>query len=177
MLPTKEPEESKLAIDGEQESLKSVWSAASRQGGMKGMEDNRQLAPIVHVFSHQRHTMHITIKEVSVTCAGRGIEAVGEEILPIIEPQVTEGKRESRWMSAEEIREKGITSGCKKILEAVERHYECGSETNKAGIQKKAGKRAAERMLCQPEKKESSIKEDSNEHVSKQSKSLFFTKK
>ena len=60
----------------------------------------QSLDPIVHVFSHQRHTMHVRIyRALSISSSVHGGSA--------------------RWMTAEEIVAAGITSGCKKILDAV----------------------------------------------------------
>ena len=64
------------------------------------------IEPIVHVFSHQRHTMHVT--ETRVCC--KEVEgAPGHDGL------------ELRWMSAEELCSVGVTSGCKKVLAAVQK--------------------------------------------------------
>lgn len=58
-------------------------------------------APIVHVFSHERHTMRVTVQHVL-------------EELPAADVQ--EGVR---WMSAQGMQDEGMTTGCKKILSAV----------------------------------------------------------
>jgi len=62
--------------------------------------------PILHVFSHQRHTMHITLRDVQVV--SRSI-AEASAAAPVA----------SKWMTAAEIVEAGITTGCKKILTQV----------------------------------------------------------
>ena len=59
---------------------------------------SRSFDPIVHVFSHQKHTMHVRVY--SATAA-------------------TLTSASCCWMTAEEIIAAGITSGCKKVLEAV----------------------------------------------------------
>jgi A/G-specific adenine glycosylase len=66
-------------------------------------------APIVHVFSHQKHHMHITVRHVTTNH------------VPIDEPWISccGQNREIRWMSRQEILECGVTTGCKKILEQV----------------------------------------------------------
>jgi A/G-specific adenine glycosylase len=61
--------------------------------------------PILHVFSHQRHTMHITVKHVGHIEEGSGVAL---DRAPL------------RWMTAAEIVSEGITTGCKKVLQAVE---------------------------------------------------------
>eukprot|EP00601_Ochromonadales_sp_CCMP2298_P001526 CAMPEP_0173172768 /NCGR_PEP_ID=MMETSP1141-20130122/2483_1 /TAXON_ID=483371 /ORGANISM="non described non described, Strain CCMP2298" /LENGTH=574 /DNA_ID=CAMNT_0014094823 /DNA_START=61 /DNA_END=1785 /DNA_ORIENTATION=+ len=57
---------------------------------------------IVHVFSHQRHTMHVHVRDVRVSGGSGGSAGAGYS--------------ETRWMTAAEITEVGITTGCKKIL-------------------------------------------------------------
>jgi A/G-specific adenine glycosylase len=70
--------------------------------------------PIVHVFSHQRHTMYLDIHEVlstdSTTDSSDGKTNTLETTL-----------RESRWMTSSEIIEAGATTGCKKVLTAIEK--------------------------------------------------------
>ena len=65
-----------------------------------------QTEPIVHIFSHQRHTMYISVKHVDVD---DGSESILDDV-------TTSG---GRWMSAVEITSEGITTGCKKILQEV----------------------------------------------------------
>lgn len=60
--------------------------------------------PIVHIFSHEKHTMHIVV----------------EDVLAIQDDEdVSNGERSWSWMTATEILDAGITTGCKKILEEV----------------------------------------------------------
>ncbi len=61
--------------------------------------------PILHIFSHERHTMQIMVEDVMTVC---------DTVLPTDLVQ-------SRWswMTVTEIREQGITTGCKKILNEV----------------------------------------------------------
>ncbi len=69
-----------------------------------------RIQPIVHVFSHQRHTMHITIHDVSM-------RQLHDSSSPSSLP--SSDTKEGKWMTSEEIVEAGITSGCKKVLKAV----------------------------------------------------------
>ena len=90
-------------------------------GEEKGKSSSSSIDPIVHVFSHQKHTMHVSVVPVHV--------------MPV-QPDSSSANtlfREVRWMSAAEICKAGVTSGCKKILLAVE----------KAGKKAKKGKAAA----------------------------------
>lgn len=72
--------------------------------------------PIIHVFSHQKHIMHISMHQV--------VE-LSSPLLSTVQPDedralsVGSRYREFRWMTAEEIYKIGITSGCKKILQKV----------------------------------------------------------
>jgi hypothetical protein len=62
--------------------------------------------PIVHIFSHERHTMSIHLEDVQIS-----------------DPSLISANNaanEVRWMTAEEMIEAGITTGCKKILKAVQ---------------------------------------------------------
>ena len=91
------------------------------------------LPPIVHVFSHQRHTMHITANYVEVSSgsaisserssayAGRMIDPSQPEMGSIVTSwkSFCGGGREIRWMTASEIIGAGITTGCRKILAEV----------------------------------------------------------
>ena len=70
--------------------------------------------PLVHVFSHERHTMHVHLQDwpqlaSSVTTTSTATASCNG----------SESRRETRWMTAAEIRAAGITSGCKKVLELV----------------------------------------------------------
>ena len=84
------------------------------------------LPPIVHVFSHQRHTMHVTLSTVEVhkepshkedSKSLDRLQTLNKDDL-VWESSCGE-KREIRWMTASEINSAGITSGCKKILTEV----------------------------------------------------------
>lgn len=96
------------------------------------------LPPLVHIFSHQRHTMHVTLSTVAVKSNRRTDSNSGGDIkcdehsLQAIKGVKTDDntgdlawtslcgeKREIRWMTANEIVKAGITSGCKKILTEV----------------------------------------------------------
>lgn len=83
--------------------------------------------PIVHIFSHQRHTMHVTLRDVQVV--ERAEPALKKEF-ELKASEQEQGKEEvneditpsavvSKWMTAAEIVEAGITTGCKKILTQV----------------------------------------------------------
>eukprot|EP01034_Spumella_vulgaris_P022471 gene22471-28599_t len=65
----------------------------------------RVFEPIVHVFSHQRHTMHISVRHIGFVDTRSDVAFIG----PVV-----------RWMTAAEIVAEGITTGCKKVLQAVE---------------------------------------------------------
>jgi len=63
--------------------------------------------PIVHVFSHQRHTMHVAFYEVDVKSNGNH------------KIDSSKQQREMKWMTKDEIISAGVTTGCKKIIDAV----------------------------------------------------------
>eukprot|EP00605_Chrysophyceae_sp_TOSAG23-4_P003038 GSChrysophyteH1.ASY1.ANO1.3343.1 assembled CDS len=89
-----------------------LWEESSAKHTMAVKDEAlmEPIEPIVHVFSHQRHTMHITVMQVDC------VESVKD---PKKEAFVY--ARESRWMSSEEITNAGITSGCKKVLSTVQK--------------------------------------------------------
>jgi len=66
----------------------------------------KRYEPIVHVFSHQRHTMHVGFYEVDIKNNGKMNSNTNE-------------LRETKWMTKEEITVTGVTTGCKKILDTV----------------------------------------------------------
>jgi A/G-specific adenine glycosylase len=94
------PQEEKLVKPEGATTAATLLETASR----------RDFDPIVHIFSHQRHTMHITLKDIVVlkSCAGA------------VTPVLTSGGPVSyKWMTAAEIVSEGITTGCKKVLHEV----------------------------------------------------------
>jgi A/G-specific adenine glycosylase len=92
----------------------------------------RSVEPIVHIFSHQRHTMHVTVVPVELSAPGvaSGHESAAQKTTDdLTAPRLSTDAataasaawREVRWMSAVAIANEGITSGCKKILTAVQK--------------------------------------------------------
>lgn len=65
--------------------------------------------PLVHIFSHQKHFMHIHLHKVRESPDNSS------------ESMTTTTYREFKWMTAAEIKENGITSGCQKVLVAAEK--------------------------------------------------------
>ena len=65
------------------------------------------LPPVIHIFSHQKHIMHISLNQIT-----QNLDA--EEDQPW--ETLCGEEREIRWMTKDEIIAAGITSGCKKIL-------------------------------------------------------------
>jgi A/G-specific adenine glycosylase len=101
------------------------------------------LEPIVHIFSHQIHNMHVFICDV-------------KDIIPSFAEHgegMKEGWRESRWMSAKEIVAAGITSGCKKVLAAVSSSTESKNSKKRkphpgnGGTENKESSRSMEKWL------------------------------
>eukprot|EP00931_Biecheleriopsis_adriatica_P087083 TRINITY_DN61602_c0_g1_i1.p1 TRINITY_DN61602_c0_g1~~TRINITY_DN61602_c0_g1_i1.p1 ORF type:complete len:534 (+),score=116.98 TRINITY_DN61602_c0_g1_i1:57-1658(+) len=58
--------------------------------------------PLEHVFSHEKHTMHVF--------------RAAEQIAPC---EVTPGNRTAAWMSREEAEQAGLTSGLRKVFDAL----------------------------------------------------------
>ena len=83
------------------------------------VQKHMSLEPLVHVFSHERHTMTLNLLQVEST--GSAAAGVGAPM------------KEHKWMSESEIREVGITSGCKKIIDAVKKTENSNSKNSKNG--------------------------------------------
>ena len=73
-------------------SAKQVFS-------LNGVRDTVQL--ISHVFSHQVHRMHVVVSYVTMNRCE------------------TDSQEGCKWMTAAEIADSGITSGCKKVLDSI----------------------------------------------------------
>eukprot|EP01038_Epipyxis_sp_PR26KG_P015567 gene15567-21020_t len=68
-------------------------------------------SPITHIFSHEKHTMYVNMYDISSDL--NDFKNNYENITSSNDNNVVE------WMTASQIIECGITSGCKKILNAV----------------------------------------------------------
>ena len=97
----------------------------------------RLLPPIVHIFSHQRHTMHVSVLHVQLTrnnenqdhkiASTHNKTTKKEEIvtsartnsLPTGWKSFCGAQLEIKWMSMADITAVGVTTGCKKILHEV----------------------------------------------------------
>jgi A/G-specific adenine glycosylase len=104
-----------LAYDGNREHSPQVEKVIKPEGASTATTlletaSRGNFDPIVHIFSHQRHTMHITLKDVVVlkSCAGADALALASGSLVTY-----------KWMTAAEIISEGITTGCKKVLHEV----------------------------------------------------------
>ena len=65
--------------------------------------------PIIHVFSHQRHTMHVSIHQTKIN----RYDYVN----------TNSQQREYQWMTSTEIKNCGMTTGCKKVLTQVLKYH------------------------------------------------------
>ena len=102
-----------IAIDADEDNCTHVATSftSSSAVGRTDMSPNiDSVEPIVHVFSHQRHTMHVSIHDVFMHHLAES---------PSSTSHASSNIREGKWMTSEEIVEAGITSGCKKVLKAV----------------------------------------------------------
>lgn len=75
---------------------------------------------ILHIFSHERHNMAISIWEVDLLNPTTTTTQQEELLRP---PVSSSQPNLWIWMTAEEIRKAGITTGCKKILVAAESSF------------------------------------------------------
>lgn len=65
--------------------------------------------PIVHVFSHQKHTMYLTRRHVTRPSSS----------CPMTWTSSCAQKREVRWMTLDEVESLGVTTGVKKIISVI----------------------------------------------------------
>jgi A/G-specific adenine glycosylase len=70
----------------------------------------RVAAPVLHVFSHERHTMHVMVKDVIVLSSSNASSSKFDSM------KENDTAVQYSWMSQDEILAAGITTGCKKIL-------------------------------------------------------------
>ena len=77
-------------------SSSSTTSSSSKHG---------LCGPVVHLFSHQRHTMHIAVCRLQSWPTDTGGGAPSDS-----------GGRTARWMNEAQMSEVGITTGMKKVL-------------------------------------------------------------
>lgn len=127
---------------------------------------------ITHIFSHQRHIMHITIKDVQVSPISPSITS--DDIAVMSEDENDEKRIEYAWKSGAELKSDGITSGCEKILDYVESLH-----SNSTKVQKIATKKSSKTELSS-----SSVSSSSKQKKSKDTHAIatkgaidsFFTK-
>lgn len=100
-----EPFPSFLTDLGFQWNKDDINDEMNSHSSMKPTSKLKRYDPIVHVFSHQKHTMHVAEYEVDVKSKDNILDH--------------ELKREMKWMTKDEIISAGVTTGCKKIIETV----------------------------------------------------------
>lgn len=79
--------------------------------------------PIVHIFSHEKHTMFVIVEEVHALSIDDKAERLFEEKF----------REDLCWRTIQEMHEAGITTGCKKVLKAIEQ----GLDTSKVKTEKR----------------------------------------
>lgn len=105
--------------DNESESLR--WTKADNVEVLRPTRSRNVQEPIVHIFSHEKHTMHVMVEDVEVV---DGPDEV----------RLTPGRAETSWRTESDIVSAGITTGVKKILAAIKADGDCqgtGNETRK----------------------------------------------
>jgi adenine-specific DNA glycosylase len=80
--------------------------------------------PIVHVFSHQRHTMNILEATFNpglciAGSIGLSSESARRSLMDPWHTSNASGSREVMWMTLDELKQKGITTGVQKIINTV----------------------------------------------------------
>lgn len=100
----------KKALDSLMDSLKK----SQEEENMLDLCSSQRIyvgeTPIEHVFSHVRHTMWIEYARLTVK--------------PETEGWVDANGREVRWMGSSDMEQVGVTTGVKKIIQAVHHHIE-----------------------------------------------------
>lgn len=105
-----------------------------------GLHEHREVLTVTHVFSHQKHVMQVVVADCQVSSgsvlvlpydsrqsepaegervADAGVDGSGDGDCTTGISSGT-GIRESAWMTAEQLRSAGITTGCKKVLVCAE---------------------------------------------------------
>lgn len=154
------------------ERLSMQWTASSNEQSVKKDEkkDNKQFQeecsspslhtvlvetavheafePIVHIFSHQRHTMHVSLRDVQVVQRTESKDT----------DDITPSGVISKWMTAEEIVEAGITTGCKKVLTQVVK----GKTSAAPAKQKQATIGSAKATAKKPSVTKTKVKSEAN---------------
>lgn len=102
-------------IDWMDESRGKVAGKGNVVGTMRSLRRIECMEPqITHIFSHEKHLMSINIVEVDFQPIDSSASILSS----------------SRWMTAAEMKEVGITTGCKKILLAVQKSLSCKGSTS-----------------------------------------------
>lgn len=115
-------------------------------GGLSVLYAHDLSDAILHVFSHERHTMYVHIRVVNGVASGN--ECVGDNVVTLQDNGASSASAESnqpggaalaspddataseassacKWMSLKDLTEQhGITTGCKRIVTQVEQHLE-----------------------------------------------------
>lgn len=103
----------------------SVVDAAKVTAGLC-VKKHLPLEPLVHIFSHERHTMTLNLFEVEGSSSSESSSSSSSSVT----------MKEHKWMSEAEIKEIGITSGCKKIIEIIKKTNEKLDSNSKNGKKK-----------------------------------------
>eukprot|EP01041_Mallomonas_annulata_P004016 gene4016-7998_t len=105
---------------------------------------------IVHVFSHQRHTMHLCVQDVDIAPVISG--DINNNSTSMSQSFVAASGAEMKWMSIAEVTDKGITSGVKKIIDSL---LTSSSETGSGNTRNRKPKKASDESssLGSPRKK------------------------
>ena len=77
---------------------------------VSNLQRRAEKEPMEHIFSHVKHYMWVEVGDLSAV-------TLGENDLEWVTPS----GREVRWMNKEDMQKVGITSGVKKVLQAVEK--------------------------------------------------------
>lgn len=115
-----------------EECIEGISSKFRRVVDVSSVTSTIAIEPIIHVFSHQRHTMHVIVKDVTfddekcnTTSEDNPNEKRSGDQISWNDSWFTKdsSKREIRWMTRDQIEEAGLTTGTKKVL-----HFVCESK-------------------------------------------------
>lgn len=87
-----------------------TWTKADNVEVLKATASCYVSEPIVHIFSHEKHTMYVMVEDVEITMEGAPEEQ---------ELRSTPGRSETAWRTEADVVAAGITTGVKKILTAI----------------------------------------------------------
>lgn len=102
--------------------MDNTWTKADNVEVLRAKTSCYVSEPIVHIFSHEKHTMYVMVEDVEMV-----VETPPDEV------RLKTGRSEAAWRTESDMVTAGITTGVKKILAAIQAAGDgkSGKETRK----------------------------------------------